>query len=92
MSAHKYCHQCAGNPINGILICPADGKNASRHAAAMYCPKDPPLFGDGIEPLGWDELQSVPRTPLPVVELTDQEVEEEQRRLKAGGCCGSPSQ
>jgi hypothetical protein len=36
-------------------------------------------------------FKSMSRPPLPVIELTDEEVEEERRRLKAGGCCGSPS-
>jgi hypothetical protein len=31
------------------------------------------------------------RPLLPVVELTDEQIEEERLRLAAGGCCGEPS-
>lgn len=31
------------------------------------------------------------KLPLPGPELTDAEVQQEQRRTKAGGCCGSPA-
>lgn len=55
-------------------------------AAAFVLPADAPDFAcpHGV---AWGFV----RPPLPIVELTDEEVEEERRRLAAGGCCGEPA-
>lgn len=88
MTNHYFCAHCSPTVINGVLSCPVDGKNANWHADANYCPKDPPLFGLGIKPPLWDERET---PPMPIVELTDEQVEQERQRVAAGGCCGSPA-
>jgi hypothetical protein len=67
----------------GPCACLIDGKDISVHKAVGYCPDG--RFGTAEKPAGWDEMPV--RPPLPVVPLTDEQIEEERRRLAAGGCC-----
>lgn len=86
----KFCHPCGyrQRPCHGACACSIDGLDIIQHAKANYCPHPKGAkFGAGEKPTGWTT-----RSSLPVVELTDEEVEEERRRLKAGGCCGTPSE
>lgn len=61
-------------------------------AMVRMVPDDAPDFTcpRGVE---WGYIAPpLPERPaLPVAEFTDEEIEEERRRLAAGGCCGEPS-
>lgn len=70
-------------PFTGKVACRADDIDIMQHAELAYCPA-----GQFEKPEGWNATSL--RPPLPVVELSDEQIEEERRRLAAGGCCGEP--
>ena len=77
MSLYANAKTCKACPSREGAACRHTGIKIGRHAAAGDCPEHR-FPASGV-------------ITLPVADLAGFDVEEEKRRLKSGGCCGSPS-